>query len=347
MAAEKTYFGSMPDGREVSLYTLRNASGASVSLTDYGAALVEINVPDKDGRVGNVCLGYDTLEEYLQSDGYLGAVCGRVANRIDGGGFTLGGRRHEVPSNELGVSLHGGLAGFDKKLWSAGAKGEGVVFTYESPHGEEGFPGNLRVAATYTFNDGGELSIEYEYASDRDTIVNLTNHAYFNLAGHASGFAGGHTLQINARYVTPCKADYMVPDGTLLPVEDTPYDFTQPRRIQDALGERHPQLTIGNGFDINYALDGEGFRKVAALSHEAAGRVMECFTDLPGLQFYSGNFLTERKARAGGAYAPRCGLCLETQYFPNAVNTPGFAVPLLRAGRAAKTKTSYIFSAPK
>jgi aldose 1-epimerase len=344
MSVSKLHFGYLPGGGEVSLYTLHGAGKSCVVLTDYGAAIVEINVPDKAGQLTNVCLGYDTLEEYTANDGYLGAVCGRVANRVAGGGFELGGEFYTIECDAQGVCLHGGAAGFDKRLWSAREKGGGVEFTLVSPHGSGGYPGELRAAVTYTFSQSGALLIEYEYTSDRDTLCNLTNHVYLNLGGHDSGKIDGHLLTVNAGRVTP-NSPLAVPTGAYLPVAGTPFDFTAPASLGAALERAHPQLEQALGIDINFALDGEGFRQVAALTHPPSGRRVECFTDLPGLQVYTGNHLSPRGARGGGSYAPRGGVCLETQYFPNAVNIPGFTVPLLRAGETLVTRTEYVFRA--
>ena len=336
-------FGTLPDGREALYFVMTNAKKHSVSFTEFGATVVEINVPDRDGNLNNISMGHNTLEEYVQKDACFGAICGRVANRIDNRGFTLNGERYELYSDELGVSLHGGLEGFHKKLWKGEAKDGKLSFTYVSPDGEEGYPGELTVTVTYGWSDNDELEIVYEYSSDKDTLANLTNHTYFNLEGHNAGYIGDHMCKILASKYTPL-LERLCPDGTLAPVEGTPYDFREFTAIGPNLEAEHPQIAIGGGIDINFAPEGEGFRLMASVYDPKSGRAMDCSSDLPGIQLYTANFLKDnRPGRGGGNYVWRGAFCLETQYYPNAVNTPGFTVPLVKAGENGYTRTMYRF----
>lgn len=316
------------------LYTLANSHGVEVSIRNYGGAVTSIKVPDRNGVLGDVVLGYDTLEEYMQNPRYLGALIGRHANRIAGGKFSLNGVEYQLAQNNGANHLHGGPKGFDKKVWRATETAANVLhLEYFSEDGEENYPGNLTVSVDYSLNDANELRLEYCATTDKDTICNLTNHSYFNLAG--GGDILGHELMINAHGFTPISTD-LVPTGEILPVENTPMDFRTVR-------------VIGNGgYDHNFVLDDWGhgsLRSVARLREPNSGRVMEVLTTEPGMQFYSGNFLDgSLRGKGGVAYEQYAGLCLETQHFPDAPNQPNFPTTVLRAGRQYRQTTIYRFT---
>ena len=331
----KRVFGHL-NGREVCCITLSDGICA-VELLTYGATVRAIRVPDREGKLTDVCLGYDTLEEYRANDGYLGASVGRHANRIGGAKFALNGVEYKVAPNEGENQLHGGPEGFSTRLWEYALGENNVSFSLTSPDGDQGFPGNFRETVTYTLS-GGVLTIDYCAVSDKDTVANLTNHAYFNLGGHDSGPVTGHVVTIRADHYTPVGAG-SIPTGEIAPVEGTVFDLRQPV----ALGERLdcPELKDPNGFDHNFALTGEN--PGAEVYCSATGIAMEMTTTLEGVQFYTAGFLTERKGKNGAVYAPRHGLCLETQHYPDAANKPNFPSPVLRAGEEFRHSISYRF----
>lgn len=317
-----------------SFYTLTNSHGVEVSITNYGGAVTSIKVPDRNGVFGDVVLGYDTLAEYMRNPRYLGALIGRHANRIARGKFTLNGVEYQLAQNNGANHLHGGNHGFDKKVWSATQLAENVLsLRYFSEDGEENYPGNLTVDVNYSLTGDDELSIEYQATSDKDTIVNLTNHSYFNLAG--SGDILGHELMLNADAFTPVAKD-LIPTGEISPVENTAMDFRTARAIGSG------------GYDHNFVLrgwDDGSIRSVARLSEPLSGRVMEVLTTEPGIQFYSGNFLDgSLKGKGGVAYQRYAALCLEAQHFPDAPNHPNFPTTVLRAGDRYHQKTIYRFT---
>lgn len=351
MSITRVPFGATQSGEPVERITMTNHSGASVSLITYGGALVSILVPDRHGIFGDVCLGYNSVADYERGAGYLGALIGRYGNRIESGRLEIGGSSYQLACNERDVThLHGGAVGFDKKVWSAEcaehAESDSVALHYTSPDGEENFPGTLTCTVTYTWNDQNELSLHYHAVSDAETVINLTNHAYFNLAGHNSGSIENHFISINADAYTPVD-EKCIPTGEIAPVEGTPFDLRMQRRIGDGLAIEDQQLRIGCGYDHNFVLvdPDEGICKASELYDPATGRVMETFTDLPGIQFYSGNFLDipfEAKDRA--RYAKHHALCLETQYFPNTPNVPAFPSCTFAAGVPFEHTTVYKFS---
>ena len=337
MATSSYTFGTLVDGTEVTALHMENTAGASVTVLDYGATIQSLRVPDRDGVLRDVVLGYDTMEEYRDADAYLGATIGRVGNRIGGAVFSLNGKTYELAKNDGENHLHGGIRGFDRRMWSAHASEEGLVFQRISRDGEEGYPGNLHVRVTFTLTEQNALRLVYDLQTDRDTPVNLTNHSYFNLDGSASVL--DHILTVYAERF--CENDEgCLPTGRLLPVEGTPFDFRVPKRIGRDIGLPDEQLRRAGGYDHNYCLAG---KKAAVLYSERSGLEMTVETDLPGMQVYSGNFLTRRKGKNGTEIDYRGALCLETQLYPNAMQCWGFPSPILRAGRGLHTETCYSF----
>jgi aldose 1-epimerase len=332
MTVEKAPYGNLPDGRPVDIYTLTNAKGMRVRLINYGATTVSLEVPDAGGNLTDVTLGYETLEGWLTNTSYFGATVGRYANRIAKGKFTLDGKTYTLATNNGENALHGGLKGFDKVLWDAETvqtdKEVGVRFTYLSKDGEEGYPGNLKVTATYTLNNDNEFKVAFSATTDKPTVVNLAHHTYWNLAGPAAGDVLGHVLMLNADRYTPVDAG-LIPTGELKPVKDTPMDFTTPT----AIGARIAQ--VEGGYDHNFVLRdyGKGVRLAARVTEPKSGRVMEIYTDQPGIQFYSGNFLDGTvKGKGGVVYKKHYGFCLETQHYPDSPNKPDFPTVVLRPG---------------
>jgi aldose 1-epimerase len=326
-------FGTGPDGEEVYLYTLKNPNGVEVSITNYGGTITSIMAPDRNGVFGDVVLGYETLDEYMKNPRYLGALIGRHANRIAAGKFSLNGVEYQLAQNNGKNHLHGGVKGFDKRVWKSSQTADGLHLEHFSKDGEENYPGNLNVAVDYSLNDENELRIDYHATTDKDTIVNLTNHSYFNLAGR--GTILDHELTLHAGSFTPVSED-LIPTGEISSVDGTPMDFRTGR-------------VIGNGgYDHNFVLDDwkPGFiRSVARLSEPNSGRVMEVLTTQPGIQFYSGNFLDGSLIGKGGVrYEKYAALCLETQHYPDAPNHPNFPSAVLRVGEVYNEATVYKFT---
>ena len=348
MSIVRAPFGVMPSGEAVDQYTLQNAGGSSVSIITYGGTLTAIRVPDRAGKLSDVCLGFDTLEKYLNVPGYMGALIGRYANRIGGARFTLNGKTYSLYPNEGENTLHGGKVGFNRKVWAAQTVSEpGVerlVLTCRSEDGEEGYPGALDVRVTYSFDDEDELTIHYEAVCDQDTVVNLTNHCYFNLAGHNSGTVEDHVIQINADRFTVVRPD-SIPTGELRPVDGTPFDFRKPEKIGARIESDDPQVKFGGGYDHNFNLNkGSTFAKAAELYDEKSGRVMSVYTDQPGVQIYTSNMMNgDVKFKGGLAQIPRSAICLETQHAPDSPNHPDFPTTTLRAGEKYDTTTVYAF----
>jgi aldose 1-epimerase len=345
---KKEAFGETPDGVKVDLYTLTNSTGAVAKIMTYGAILTELDVPDRDGKPGDVVLGFDNLKDYLAGHPYFGATVGRVANRIAKGKFTLDGKEYKLAVNNGPNSLHGGTKGFDKVVWKAEPEtlpdGAALKLTYHSKDGEEGYPGNLDVTVVYTLTSANALRIDYTAKTDKATPVNLTNHTYFNLAGAKSGDILGHELTLFADRYTPAD-DTLIPTGEIKPVKDTPLDFTKPTRI----GERIDQLkSEPRGYDHNFVLNSEGKElALTARVHEAkTGRRMEMYTTEPGVQFYTGNFLDGKQTGRGGVvYKKHAGFCLEAQHFPDSVNHPNFPSMTLQPGKTYRQTTIYKFTA--
>ncbi|WP_119156381.1 aldose epimerase family protein [Caldimonas tepidiphila] len=341
-------FGCAGDGHPVQLYTLDDGAGLRAQVSDYGATVVSLHAPDREGRAGEVLLGFDALDGYLAPEQpYLGAVIGRYANRIAAGRFTLEGRLHQLARNHHGQHLHGGLRGFDKVVWESavrqGAAGPELVLSLASPDGDEGYPGRLEVEVVYALAHGRELRLDYRARCDAPTVLNLTNHMYFNLAG--TGSVLDHELQIHAQHFTPVDAA-LIPTGELRSVDCTPMDFRQPQRIGARLQPPDEQLRHAGGYDHNWVLDGAAgtLRSVAHLRDPASGRTMEVLTTQPGMQFYSGNFLDGTlPGRDGVRYERHAGLCLETQHFPDSPNQPQFPSTRLDPGDEYRHTTVYRF----
>lgn len=347
----KRPWGKTDDGKAVDLYTLTNSKGMTVSITTYGGIVVSVCVPDRKGDLGDVILGFDDLKGYLAGHPYFGALVGRYGNRIAGGHFTLGGKEYTLAQNDNGQSLHGGLKGFDKVVWDAkgilGEKGPGLILSYVSKDGEEGYPGNLSVRVTYVWTDDAELCIHYFATTDKATPVNLTNHTYFNLAGPGTGTILDHQLMLSADRFTPVDK-FLIPTGETPRVEGTPFDFRKPTAIGARIADKNDQLAAGGGYDHNFVLTkGQGDIPLAArVTEPTTGRVLEVFTTEPGIQFYSGNFLDGSNVGKGGkAYPHRSGFCLETQHFPNSPNQSDFPSTILEPGKEYSSTTIYRFSA--
>jgi aldose 1-epimerase len=350
MMVKREVFGKTPEGQVVDLYTLTNTKGMEIKITNYGGIVVALRVPDRRGEFDDVVLGFDRLEEYLKGHPYFGAIIGRYANRIAGGRFTLNGISYQLTLNEGSNHLHGGRRGFDKVVWTArpvrSAQGVGVKLTYLSRDGEEGYPGNLSVTVTYLLTEENELRIDYTATTDRDTIVNLTHHSYFNLAGHGRRDILDHLLQINAEYFTPIDA-HLIPTGEIRLVRGTPFDFTRPTAIGARIEQDDEQLRFGRGYDHNWVLSGPPgtLRLAARVIEPSSGRILEVWTTEPGLQFYSGNFLDGTiTGKDGRVYRHRYGFCLEPQHFPDSPNKPHFPSVVLRRGARYHTTTVYRFT---
>ncbi|MDL2327693.1 galactose mutarotase [Ruminococcaceae bacterium OttesenSCG-928-A11] len=346
MAIEQKGYGPLPDGREAKLYTIRGAGGAAVQLSDFGARVNGVVVPDKAGTLADVVLGYTSPADNTAQGRYFGAVCGRYANRIRGARFTLNGKAYKLAANDGPNSLHGGAEGYDVKLWNARPIDDTAVeFSLLSPDGEEGYPGNLMMRVTYTFIDN-ILRIDYHAVSDADTVINLTNHAYFNLAGHNAGPVAGHLLQLEADHYTPVDSG-LLPGGTVAPVAGTVFDFTHATAIGARTEVADPQLKAAGGYDHNFVLRKTGrglLEKAATVTEPVSGRVMEVYTTKPGIQLYGGNFMDGFAGKDGAVYGWREGFCLETQYFPNGVEVTHFPSPVLRAGEIYRHTTEYRFT---
>lgn len=350
MEVEKSNFGRMEDGTMVDLYTLTNGNGTEVKITNYGGIITSLKVAGKEGEVEDVVLGFDSLDGYLQEGvPFFGAIIGRYGNRIGNAKFVLGGETYELAANNGPNHLHGGIKGFDKVLWEAESfeEGEdvGVKLHYLSKDMEEGYPGNLDVHVTYTLTENDELKIDYKATTDKLTIVNLTNHAYFNLSGELGEDILDHKLMLNADRFIPV-TQTLIPTGELQPVEGTPFDFTEPTAIGKRIEAENEQIGYGLGYDHCWIVNGEpGEMRLAARVYEpSSGRVMEVFTTEPGIQFYSGNFLDGSLSGKGVTYKHRSGFCLETEHFPDSPNQPEFPSVELEPGETYQTQTTYRFS---
>jgi aldose 1-epimerase len=351
---QKRAFGKTADGQSAEVYTLTNKKGMEATITNFGGAVVSLKVPDRKGKVEDVALGYDMLEGYVADKAFFGATVGRYGNRIANGKFVLNGVTYDLPKNNGPNTLHGGLAGFNKKVWLAkdtsGSEAESLELSYVSKDGEEGFPGNLSVTVIYTLPaDRNELKIEYRATTDKDTVVNLTNHSYFNLAGAGNGDILQHQLTLHASRFTPVD-EFMIPTGELREVKGTPFDFLHPTVIGARIGQDDPQLKLGKGYDHNWVIDKAGDASAPALAAEAfepkSGRVLEVLTTEPGIQFYTSNFLDNgTKGKGGATYGFRTAFCLETQHYPDSPNKPTFPTTVLKAGKSYQSTTVFRFSA--
>ena len=340
-------FGQTPAGKPVDLYTMSNDAGLEVKITTYGGIVVSILAPDRTGALNDVVLGFDTLAGYFQEHPFFGALVGRYANRIDSGRFRLNGIDYVLAQNDGPNHLHGGLKGFDKVVWQAtpfeAEDGAGLTLRYQSVAGEEGYPGTLDVQVTYTLSNDQALKIDYSATTDQDTVINLTNHSYFNLAG--AGDILNHEVKLNADHFTPV-SETLIPTGDLQAVAGTPLDFTQATKVGARIDQPNEQLAFGGGYDHNWVLNkSDGELTLAATVYEpTSGRVLETYTTQPGLQFYTGNFLDGTLMGKGGqAIHKRTGFCLETQHFPDSPNQPTFPSTVLKPGEAYKQTTIYRF----
>jgi aldose 1-epimerase len=348
---KKQSYGNMPDGTPVDRYRLTNSNGMEASLITYGGALESLTAPDRKGAFADVVLGMETLDGYRAQTAWFGALIGRYGNRIGGAQFALEGKTYQLPKNDGPNTLHGGSHGFGKQVWQArevtSTEGPAVEFTYVSKDGEEGFPGTLTTTVVYTLTNKNELKIDYTATTDKATVVNLTNHAYFNLKGAGVGDILDHEVTIEASRFTPVDAT-LIPTGELRAVKDTPFDFTKRAAIGARIGSDDQQIQVGHGYDHNWVLDktGAGLTKAAEVFEPASGRVMQVWTTEPAMQFYTGNFLDGKLAGKGGkVYAHRGGFCMETQHYPDSPNHPAFPSTEVKPGATYHTTTVYSFSA--
>jgi aldose 1-epimerase len=345
----KAPFGKTADGTPVDIFMLRNAKGCEARICNYGGIVTSLTVPDKNGKLGDVVLGYDNLDGYLKSTPYFGCLVGRYGNRIAKGKFTLNGTQYTLATNNGPNTLHGGKVGFDKVVWHAtmlaGSRGPALELRYLSKDGEEGYPGNLSVTAVYTLTDDNALRLDYTATTDKDTVLNLTHHSYFNLRGHGDNL--GHVVQINADKFTPVDST-LIPTGELKPVDGTPFDFRKPTAIGARVNAADEQIKFGGGYDHNWVIN----KQVGELAQQAvvyepeSGRVMEVWSTEPGLQFYGGNFLDGKITGKGGwTYKYRNGFCMEPQHFPDSPNQTNFPSVVLKPGQIYKNTIIYKFSA--
>jgi aldose 1-epimerase len=344
-------FGHTPDGTPVYLFTLRNAQGAEARICNYGGLVLSLKVPDRNGKMGDVVLGYDNLDNYIKETPYFGALIGRYGNRIAKGQFTLDGRQYTLATNNYPNSLHGGVKGFDKVVWQpsllTSPQGPGLKLTYLSHDGEEGYPANLSVTAVYTLTEDNALKLEFTATTDRNTVLNLTHHSYFNLAGH--GDILQHVVTMAADKFTPVDST-LIPTGELKPVDGTPFDFRKPTAIGLRIGQDDEQLKFGKGYDHNWVINkrvGE-MTLMARVAEPTTGRIMEVSSTEPGLQFYSGNFLDGTlKGKGGWVYQFRNGVCMEPQHYPDSPNQPSFPSVVLHPGDTYHNTIIYKFSVAK
>ena len=341
-------FGRLEDGRSAKLITIANNNGMTVEVSDYGATLVSAVVPDKNGSCADVILGFGDVTDYAKNGGFLGAVVGRSGNRIAGGAFEINGKKYQLDKDENGNNLHSGLNGYEHMTWDTSIDEENlsVTFSLHDADMSQGYPGNLDISVTYTLTADNALKLQYRGAADQDTIVNPTNHAYFNLEGHDSGTILDHILMIDADGITEVDQE-CIPTGVILPVEGGVFDFRTPKVIGLEIYADDVQLHMGKGYDHNFALNTDGtMKKVAEVTAPVSGRKMEVFTDCVGIQFYAGNCIPEGTiGKDGKAYEVRTGFCLETQFYPDAIHHDNFKSPVLKAGEKFYSETVYKFSA--
>lgn len=337
-------FGSTSKKEEAVLYTLTNENGMSASITNYGAALVKLNVPDKEGKLRDVVLGYDDVTGYEKGGGSFGAPVGRNANRIGGAVITIQDKTYGLEKNDNGNNLHSGTNYYNKRIWNVGEKTDSKIeFVLHSPDGDQGYPGTLDMHVTYELTEDNELRLIYDAVPDQDTIINMTNHSYFNLDGHDSGNVLKELVTLDADYFTRADAQ-SIPTGELVDVTGTPMDFRMPRALGEAIDADYEAVRLGKGYDHNWVLKNNGkFDKVAQAVSEKSGIVMEVWTDLPGMQMYTANFLDNEQGKNGAVYGIRDAVCFETQYFPDAVHHENFASPICKKGIPYHTVTSYKF----
>lgn len=339
----KKEFGITKDGEMAELYFLENPSGLKAAVTDYGATLVQLYVPDRSGTLTDIVLGYDSVTGYEEGGYHFGATVGRVANRIKGAEFELNGKKYTLDKNEGNNMLHGGLPFYHKRVWKVeDYDGSSICLSLDSPDMDQGFPGHLQMKVTYTLTDGKELQIRYEAVSDQDTLFNPVNHSYFNLEGHKAEDVLGQYVTIHADAFVPTDKE-SIPTGELASVTGTPMDFCKAKQIGAEIETDYEPLVFGQGYDHNWALNGEGYRPAVEMYSDKTGIRMEIKTDLPGVQFYSGNFLTGEPGKDGAYYKKRSGVCFETQYFPDAIHHEAFVSPVLEKNKEFTSVTAYCF----
>ncbi|HEV7332798.1 MAG TPA: aldose epimerase family protein [Flavisolibacter sp.] len=346
---DRKAFQTTIDGKQTDLYVLKNNNGMTAAFTNYGGRIVSLHVPDKDGKMRDVVVGHGSVMDFVNSgEAYFGATIGRVGNRIAGGRFTLDGKEYTLAKNNGPNTLHGGKKGFQAVVWDATQPNDTtLVLHYLSPEGEEGFPGNLDVTVTYSLTSDNGFKCDYKATTDKRTVVNLTNHAFFNLNGEGSGTINNHILQINADRYTPVDST-LIPIGKIEPVAGTPFDFRQPTPIGQRVDQDNEQLRFGKGYDHNYVLNGSGMKKAATVIGDQSRIQMDVYTEEPGLQFYGGNFMQGKNTFKGGSKDEfRTAFCLETQHFPDAPNQPNFPSIVLSPGETYQTTSVYKFSVSK
>ena len=345
---KKTAFGKMPDGQAIDLYTLTNSRGMQAAITNYGGTLVSLRTPDKTGHMDDIVLGFDSLDGYLGTEPYFGALIGRYGNRIGHAQFKLDGVEYHLAKNDGQNILHGGLKGFDKRVWKARDVSKGspaLELTYLSKDGEESFPGNLSATVVYTLTEANELRLDYTATTDKKTVLNLTNHSYFNLAGQGNGDILKHQIMINADRYTPVDSG-LIPTGELASVTGTPFDLRKAVAVEAHINDNNEQIKLGKGYDHNFVLNRTGTAPslAARVTEAGSGRTMEVLTDQPGVQFYTGNFLDGTiHGKGGKVYGHRAALCLETQHFPDSPNKPSFPSVELKPGQTFHSTTIYRF----
>lgn len=344
MAVEKSLFGKSPDGREITLYTISNSKGMKMAVTDLGAILVQLFVPDKNGKAEDVVLGFDRAEDYYGNPSFFGAVIGPNANRIDKAAFTLDGIEYQLDVNDGPNNLHSHIEqGYHKRIWDAQIIDNGVIFSL-TDDGTMGFPGKKQVEVTYTLSENNEVALHYHGTSDKRTIFNPTNHSYFNLEGAGSGLIEGHELWLGASCYTPV-VEGAIPTGEIASVAGTPMDFTQMKRIGMEIDADFEQLKLTSGYDHNWVIDGWNgtLKHIATVKAPTSGRVMKVSTTLPGVQFYAGNFITREEGKGGNVYDKRCGMCLETQYYPDTIHHENFPSCVIGGATEHDSVTIYAF----
>mgnify|MGYP004598033549 FL=1 len=344
MSVSTKQFGTTKNGKAVTAYTITNKNGLSMTALDFGAIIANLMVPDKDGKLDDIVLGFDDVAGYEVNGCFFGSFIGRHGNRIGDAKFELNGVTYDLEKNDGKNNLHGGTPGYHKVMYQAQTGENSVTFTRVSPDMEQGYPGNLDIAVTYTLTDEDELKIDYKMKSDKDTLCNPTNHSYFNLKGHNGGTITDHLLQLNADGFTETSED-LIPNGTIVDVTGTPMDFRTKKAIAKDIDADYEPLKIAGGYDHNFVLNKEEgkLEKIGEVSEETTGRTMEIYTDLPGMQLYSGNFIVKEDGKGGNVYTKRTGVCFETQYFPNSINIPEFKSCVLKAGEEFNSTTIYKF----
>lgn len=338
-------FGKTKAGKEATKYWLENKNGMKIAVTDFGATLVSIFVPDQEGNLVDVVLGYDSVEGYEQGGAFYGATVGRNANRIGQASFVLNQKTYHLTDNDHGNNLHSGLDFYNKRMWERKTSSDSkITFALFSPDQDQGFPGNLQVEVTYELTEDNELHILYKAVSDQDTLINMTNHSYFNLNGQGSGTIHDLRVRMDADAFTPTD-EILIPTGEIAAVDGTPMDFRQWKALGEQIEEDYEPLLVAGGYDHNWALNNRGrYAKVAEAASKQTGIKMDVYTDLPGMQMYTGNFIEEEQGKAGAVYRKRSGVCFETQYFPDAIHKEQFEAPVWKAGEAFQSRTSYCFS---